>query len=491
MRCYALLLPFAALALAEVPVPKSTLVPVTATSYPFGSAATNVEPLNLDRFGYVEEEFLVSGTANVYDWAADGALSVKTPNAPYTTRILLRRPKSASKFSGTVIVEVPNTARRFDWWMLWGYAHPYFMDHGDAYVGVTLAGGLQALKSFDDARYGRLSMANPTPGAACPGAGKGGPSDLEEGLRWDILSQVAAALKSNLAGQPMTGMKVERIFMATQGGEIVTYINAIHDRAKLANGKPAYDGYMVRNLPAAARINQCAIAPAAGDARRLIKGVSVPVVNVIAQGELADGGMPNRRPDSDDPNGRYRSFEIAGAAHIDNWAYVGFPSWEEQKKAVGGAQGTPEFPFAAPCEPAIPLSRETLLRYSFDNAFYHLDQWARKGIAPPKGRLEVADGKIVMDENGLGQGGVRSPWVDTPVFTTVTSSPGPGNCRELGHHIRFDEAKLVALYGTQKNYLKKMSEATDRAVKAGYFLESDGKKIKEDLTKAAPLFDGK
>src|SRR5262249_39121715 len=161
------------------------------------------EPVNLDKAGYVEEEFLVSGTANVYDWAADGTLSVKTPNAPYTTRVLLRRPKSNSKFSGTVIVEVPNTARRFDWYMLWSYAHPYFMEHGDAWASVTLAGGMQALKTFDDGRYGRLSMANPTPGAACPGAGKNGPSDLEDGLRWDILSQVAAALKSNAAGQPM------------------------------------------------------------------------------------------------------------------------------------------------------------------------------------------------------------------------------------------------------------------------------------------------
>jgi len=245
---------------------------------------------------------------------------------------------------------------------------------------------------------------------------------------------------------------------------------------------------MLRNLPAAGRISQCAPAPPAGDPRRIVKGINVPVISVVAQGELADGGMPNRRPDSDEPNNRFRALEIAGAAHIDHWAYVGFPSWKEQAKAVGGAQGTPDWPFNAQCEPAIPLSRETLMRYSFDNAFYGLDQWARKGVAPVKGRLEVADGKIVMDENGMGKGGVRSPWVDTPVFTTLTTSPGPANCRELGRHLRFDEAKLVMLYGSQKNYLKKMSESADRAVKAGYFTESDGKKMKEDLTKAAPSF---
>ena len=44
---------------------------------------------------------------------ADGAVSVKTPNAPYTTRILVRRPTSG--FSGTVVVELLFPARRFDW----------------------------------------------------------------------------------------------------------------------------------------------------------------------------------------------------------------------------------------------------------------------------------------------------------------------------------------------------------------------------------------
>jgi hypothetical protein len=42
--------------------------------------------------GYVEEEFIVSRTANVYDWGADGSLMVKKPNAPYSTRILVQLP---------------------------------------------------------------------------------------------------------------------------------------------------------------------------------------------------------------------------------------------------------------------------------------------------------------------------------------------------------------------------------------------------------------
>jgi len=60
----------------------------------------------------VEEEFILSGNANVYDWATDGSLSVKMEKAPYTTRILVRRPARASRFSGNVVVEPFMSARR-------------------------------------------------------------------------------------------------------------------------------------------------------------------------------------------------------------------------------------------------------------------------------------------------------------------------------------------------------------------------------------------
>ena len=55
---------------ATVPVPKVTAIPVTANSFPALANSRNLGPLDLAKAGYVEEEFLVSGTANVYDWAA-------------------------------------------------------------------------------------------------------------------------------------------------------------------------------------------------------------------------------------------------------------------------------------------------------------------------------------------------------------------------------------------------------------------------------------
>jgi len=89
-------------------------LPVTAESYPMMMSSKLQTVVDLGKAGYVEEEFLISGRANVYDWGADGRATVKTPNAPYTTRILIRRPATPQRFSGNVIIEVPNAARRFD-----------------------------------------------------------------------------------------------------------------------------------------------------------------------------------------------------------------------------------------------------------------------------------------------------------------------------------------------------------------------------------------
>src|SRR5205823_2164378 len=153
----------------------------------------------------------------------------------------------------------------------WGYMQTQFIEHGDAWVLVSMPGSADGLKKFNPSRYTAVSFANPTPDAVCPAAGanankKGpaGPSRDEEGLKWDALSQVAAALKSGASG-PMGNLKVQSVYMTTQGSEIVTYINAIHSHATLENGKPAYDGYLIKNAAPPGRLSQCGTAPAKGD----------------------------------------------------------------------------------------------------------------------------------------------------------------------------------------------------------------------------------
>src|SRR6266566_3718176 len=469
------------LAVGSTPVPKAAgPIPVTADSYPFMAASKSTPATDLSKLGYIEEEFLVSGRANVYDWAADGALSVKTPNAPYTTRILVRRP--ATGFSGTVVVELLFPARRFDWSMMWGFSRDYIVEHKDAWVGITLPSAAEGLKKFNPTRYADVSFANPAPGGPCPGAQNNAAPAVEDGLRWDMISQVGALLKGDR-------MRAQYLFLTTQGADVATYANAIH--ATLENGKPVYDGYLLKAGFTMARINPCTAAPAPNDPRQAIKNVDVPVIEVAAQGEIIGGTLAVRRADSDEVNDRFRLYEVASAGHIDKSAYFGFPLQQDQIAAVGSAQGTIDWPFNAKCEPDIPLMEPSLMGLIFDSAFNNLDQWVKKGIPAPRApRIRLTNpgtpqDVIATDKLGHGLDGVRTPYIDVPDAVYFTNSPGPGTCREIGHKVPFDTARIIELYGNRQAYVNLFRETADRLVKEGWLTEGDAKRIKQGLNSSS------
>src|SRR5215216_3874181 len=134
----AALLVAASAAEARTPIPDvNGPLPVTADSYPFGAADHQLVPQDLAKAGYVEEEYLVSGKANVYDWPEPGPAVVRTADAPYTTRILVRRPAKRTKFSGNVVVEMLNPSNLFDLNIGWALSHAHFMRNGDVWVGIT------------------------------------------------------------------------------------------------------------------------------------------------------------------------------------------------------------------------------------------------------------------------------------------------------------------------------------------------------------------
>src|SRR4051812_49350473 len=241
-------------------------IPITATSVPLMESNTLQTLVDLPRAGYIEEEFFITGRANIYDWAPNG-VTVKTPNAPYTTRMMLRRPSDPRRFSGNVIVEIANSARRFDFNFAWGVSHDFFMENGDVFVVLTLAqGNLEGMKAYDPARYAPLSLPNPTPEETCAVGRAGTPpstSPTEEGLEYDILAQVGALLKAARAGGPLAGFNVQRVYMTAYDAILPNYIAAVHSRVKLASGKPIYDGYVLNRHPALGRLRRCGIAPAA------------------------------------------------------------------------------------------------------------------------------------------------------------------------------------------------------------------------------------
>ena len=460
-------------------------IPVTPTSYPLMASNTLQTVVDLPGAGYVEEEFFVSGRANVYDWAADGGPAVETPNAPYTTRIMLRRPADPQRFSGNVIVEIGNVGRGYDFSFTWGVSHDYFMENRDAWVAITYAPeNVEALKKFDAARYAALSMANPTPNERCaagPNAAAA-PAPMEEGLRWDLISQVGALLKSARPGGPLAGFNVQRVYGTSHGGELATYIAIFHPRARLANDRPVYDGYVQHRHPGLTRLRQCGAAAAANHPGHILRNVGVPLIRVVSQTDVL-GTYARRREDSDAAGDRYRLYEVAGAPHADAAFYPYIPSVADQVKT--GAEGfLASWPFATQCEPEMSLLRVPIMTYALDAAFANLTRWVRDGVPAPRAeRIAVRnsgtpEARVVLDEVGNAVGGVRSPYLDVPVATYRTNSGGPGLCRNLAHNEAFDWARLDAMYGSPQGYAAQVSESVDRLVQERWLTESDGRRIK-------------
>src|SRR4051795_2972360 len=162
-----------AAALAAPATARATVVPVPTVTGPvaqsdashaFGGALWQMVPEDLAKSGYVEEEYFVSGLANVYNWPAPGPATIRTANAPYTTRILVRRPADPAKSSGNVVVEMLNPSNNVDINIGWAIMRKQFERTGDTWVGITSRPvNVNALQTFDPQRYASLSFANPDP----------------------------------------------------------------------------------------------------------------------------------------------------------------------------------------------------------------------------------------------------------------------------------------------------------------------------------------
>ena len=145
-----------------VPTPRAVLIETSASNRPFLGAANALLPVNLAASGYTEQEYAVSGQASIYEWgaAAGDPVTVRTAAVPYTTRVLVRRPLDAKRYSGRVIVELLNPTGLYDFAPLWGFSYAQFIRRGDVWVGVTVKPVAAAtLQRFDAVRYAPLNFA--------------------------------------------------------------------------------------------------------------------------------------------------------------------------------------------------------------------------------------------------------------------------------------------------------------------------------------------
>jgi Alpha/beta hydrolase domain len=478
-------------AAAATPVPSVTgPLPASAASYPFGAADHQMVPQDLRGDGYVEEEYFLSGTANVYSWPAPGPAVVRTAGAPYTTRALVRRPANATRFSGNVVVELLNPSNRFDLNIGWALMHRQILRDGDAWVGITIRPiSVEALKNFDPQRYAPLSFANPL-ALSDPGNCNVSGQDsrlTERGLAWDMVSQTAAWIRSHTGANPLAygarrSFPVKHVYgfgYSQTGGYMYNYINGIQPLVAASDGQPIYDGYIVAvaggAFVGAVPMNQCEAAPPVGDPRRQFTNVGVPIIHVMSQSDYL-GGIDARRPDNDTAIDPFRHYEMAGAAHAtpDELYYSAAPD-----DIVKAGRAVP--PLACNEGPRSRFPSSIFL----DAVLQNLERWVGAGIAPPHADpINVVNGAPVLDQFGNVTGGLRSPFLDVPTSTWFGSSTGASFCFIAGHEVPFSHEQLRRLYPSHGRYVDAVARDVGKLVKQRTITATDGVRLVRDAAHA-------
>jgi hypothetical protein len=458
-------------------------IPVTASSEPFNASSTQNVSVDLAKLGYVEEEYFVSGKANVYQYGSNYSVQVKTAGAPYTTRILIRRPVDPRRFSGNVIVEPLNPSFNFDLPIMWAYSHDYFMRHGDIYVGITIkAVAIRALKTFDPQRYAPLSMANPLPTSETCSSPGWTPflsfPHSEDGLVWDIITQVGVLLRSKSAQNPLKNYNVQYLYATGQsqtGSYVNSYVQDFHPSAKLPDGRHVYDGFVVNSSGRLIPMNQCATRLTVDDPHSVVHS-DVPFIQIFTQTDVVDYAM-QRRPDSDAAGDLYRRYEIGGSSHATTYEFRFFPTVAQLTRA-GVDPHTDEYGCAEPFPNDFPVE------YLYSGAYANLDRWVRSQkpppSAPPVSTVKGTAGHdmFVTDAYGNVLGGVRSVYLDVPTSTFVQSSWGPACFSYFGHKIPFDRQRLRDLYPSHDTYVSQVNASVDRMLLGGWITPADAEKIK-------------
>ncbi len=424
---------------------------------PFIGAAV---PAKLEEFGYVEREYVASGTASSYTptipLSGDGRWTFAPDgSAPYRTRILVRYPANAADFSGTVVVEWLNVSGGVDANPDYASFEEELTRQGHAWVGVSaqligIAGGPvlvvapgaeefagKGLKGIDPARYGSL---------AHPG----------DGFSFDIFTQVARALRQG--GAALGGLQPQWLLAAGESQSalaLTTYYNGVQPLTD------AFDGFFVHSR---ASVGLPLVGP--GEYADLVGGfatapvvfrpdLDIPVLDLQAEGDVTSilQSIVVRQPDSD----TFRLWEVAGTAHAD-------------VHLLG--------PIADGVDCGKPIN-DGPLHLVAKAALRGLDTWVRTGELPPVApRLDVTSGEapeIRRDADGIALGGIRTPPVDVPV-NVLSGVPGPKPvllCILLGSTTPLPAERLAALYPSRADYVQRYAAAADSVIDAGFVLEAD------------------
>jgi Alpha/beta hydrolase domain len=476
----------------QPPTVQGPIALTTALRHPDHGYPYNATPVDLAKAGYVEEEFFLSGLANRYNTPAGQRGSVLESAHPYTTRIVVRRPKQAARFNGTAIVEWYNVSQGHDGEFEWFQSYEHVLRSGYAWVGASAQTvGVNALKEWSPARYASLDVSR-------TGTIQG------DALSYDIFSQVALTVRGRATKDVMGGLRVQRLIAtghSQSAGRLYTYVHSVHPLTS-----KMYDAVLLH-----------------GGGGRVSPDLNVKVFKYLDESDVL-GQANNRMPDS----AGYRQWEVAGTSHLDaqfsrsmaalglrvsgmrpveGSSAIGGPSISGGDKgngAVGNGAGPEnDGPNGGCAQP--PFSRVPSY-HVLNAAFDATHRWLAEGVLPPPAppielRPLPVEGAstsssnpapggrgatgprwdIVRDELGLARGGIRLAAVAAPVARNtgdnVGSVPSNGvgerNCRLMGSSEPFDAARLASLYPTHEAYVARVREATETLLKAGFVVKAD------------------
>lgn len=442
---------------------------------PFGAAL-----VDLAGAGFVEEEYLLDGTATRYrlvdpDYRFDGRWSVEPAGeAPFRTRMLVRRPRDPARFNGTALIGWNNVSSGFEG--LGGESRE-LLEGGYAFVGVSAQrvgvhglpmGPSRGLVAWDPERYGDLCV-------------------LDDDYSYDIFTQAA-----RLAGpqrprdpDPLGGLDVRRVVAwgrSQSAIRLASYYNAVQAIT------PTFDGFLLEVYHGGGAMVS-SLSP--GGPVPEIPEAMVRVVNLLPYGShlLRDDlgtpalvvnseteALPGAKVRQDDTP-VYRLWEVAGAAHVG--AQARLRSEARQRFEFGGA--VPE-PWVIPEHPNS-LSMDPV----YDAALHHLNSWVSGGPPPPSFPVIRVGGSpptIERDEHGNTLGGIRLPELVVPTAAHVGASD-PGVTPNLfGHSRPFPQELLDRLYPDSAVYRERFSLAVQEAVAAGFILPRDAELMLADRTRA-------
>lgn len=409
----------------------------------------------LERYDYVEKEYFLSGNATKYapvgEFTSNGRWGVEAAGeAPFTTRVIVRRPKNLDDFNGTVVVEWLNVTAGVDSDPDFGLLHPVLLERGYAYVGVSAqqvsidgSGGitldipgapppelLLPLTKRDPERYGELSH---------PG----------DDYSYDIVTQVGRLARD---GKLLAGKRAKRVLLVGESqsaGRLGTYINAVQPEAGV------YDGFLVHSrgeipAPLVTGVRQ-------PSGVKIRTDLDVPVLQFETETDLVRlEFLAARQPDTK----RIATWEVTGTAHADDSIV------EYGRRSAGTG-----FDLGAICGELNTGPHGEVLRAGF----VALDRWVATGTKPPRSpRIETNGTTIVRDDLGIARGGIRTPDVDAPVaILTGESDAESVICSLFGSNTPLTREQLAEQYPAHADYLQAVTRSADAAVAAGFLLRAD------------------